>query len=72
MSRLPQSFYPVETNGYITVNPGDTLVARCAMVNDLDHTVYTGPKDSDEMCVYYVMYYVENYGQELTSDQVSL
>jgi hypothetical protein len=67
---LPQSFYPVQTNGYITVNPGDTLVARCAMVNDLDHIVYTGPKDSGEMCVFYVMYYVENYGQELTSDQV--
>jgi hypothetical protein len=40
------------------------------MVNDLDHTVYTGPRDSDEMCVYYVMYYVENFGDELTSDQV--
>ena len=54
------------------MNPGDTLVARCAMINDLDHTVYTGPRDSDEMCVYYVMYYVENYGEELTSDQVPL
>ena len=68
--RLPQSFYPVQTNGYITVNPGDTLAARCVMVNDLDHAVYTGPRDADEMCVYYVMYYVENYGTELTSDQV--
>ena len=42
------------------------------MVNTLDHPVFTGPKDSDEMCVYYVMYYVENFGQELTSDMVSL
>ena len=55
----------------MTVNPGDTLAARCAMVNTLDHPVFTGPKDSDEMCVYYVMYYVENFGQELTSDMVS-
>ncbi len=29
------------------------------MVNDQDHLITTGPKDSDEMCIFYVMYYVE-------------
>ena len=58
-SRLPHAFYPVQTDGYIEIGPGDKLAARCIMVNDQDHLITTGPKDSDEMCIFYVMYYVE-------------
>ena len=29
------------------------------MVNDQEKAISTGPKDSDEMCIFYVMYYVE-------------
>jgi hypothetical protein len=35
----------------MTVNPGDTLAARCAMVNNLDYTVYTGPRYRDETSI---------------------
>ena len=57
--RLPHAFYPVQTDGYVQVSAGDKLAARCIMVNDQNHLITTGPKDSDEMCIFYVMYYVE-------------
>lgn len=28
------------------------------MVNDLDKEVLTGPTDKDEMCIFYIMYYI--------------
>lgn len=57
--RLPQAFYPVQTNGYIKISAGDKLAARCIMVNDQDHPISTGPKDSDEMCLFYIMYFID-------------
>jgi len=56
---LPHAFYPVQTDGYIEIGPGDQIAARCIMVNDQDHLITTGPKDSDEMCIFYIMYYIE-------------
>ena len=35
---LPQMFYPVETE--MTVRKGDTIAARCTMVNTRDRLVY--------------------------------
>jgi hypothetical protein len=58
-ARLPHAFYPVQTDGYVEIGPGDKLAARCIMVNDQNRTVTTGPRDSDEMCIFYVMYYIE-------------
>jgi len=65
--RLPHAFYPVQTNGYIEIGPGDKLAARCIMVNDQSRVITTGPKDSDEMCIFYVMYYVETDKEPLNS-----
>ena len=65
--RLPHAFYPVQTNGYVRVSPGDKLAARCIMVNDQTRVIRTGPKDSDEMCIFYVMYYVESEKEPLES-----
>ena len=67
--RLPHAFYPVQTNGYVKISPGDKLAARCIMVNDQTRTIQTGPKDSDEMCIFYVMYYVDT-DKEPSIDQV--
>ena len=36
------------------------LASRCLMVNDRDKIVYTGPSDMDEMCIFYIMYYIES------------
>ena len=65
--RLPHAFYPVQTEGYIEIGPGDKLAARCIMVNDQDHVITTGPKDTDEMCIFYVMFYVESKNEPLLS-----
>ena len=35
---LPQMFYPIETE--MTVRKGDTIAARCTMVNNRDRLVY--------------------------------
>ncbi|CAL1535410.1 unnamed protein product [Lymnaea stagnalis] len=56
--RLPEMFYNVTSSG-ITVKKGDILAARCTMENTLDHTVQIGPTQNDEMCNFYIMYYVE-------------
>ena len=67
--RLPQAFYPVQTNGFIKISAGDKLAARCIMVNDQDHPISTGPKDSDEMCLFYIMYYIDS-DREPSEEQV--
>lgn len=53
--QLPQMFYPISTN--ITIKKGDTIAARCTMLNNLDHPVFVGATGDDEMCNFYVMYY---------------
>ena len=65
--RLPHAFYPVQTKGYVRVSSGDKLAARCIMVNDQTRVIRTGPKDSDEMCIFYVMYYVDADKEPLQS-----
>ncbi|CAB3360849.1 Hypothetical predicted protein [Cloeon dipterum] len=54
----PQMFYPIESK--VTVRKGDTLAARCTMVSDRDFTTQIGMTFNDEMCNFYIMYYVEN------------
>ena len=41
------------------VKKGDVIAARCTMVNHLDHDVRIGPTNNDEMCNFYLMYWVE-------------
>jgi len=56
--QLPQMFYPVEEKG-MTVSKGDTIAARCTMVNNRDRTTYVGATNEDEMCNFYMMYWVK-------------
>jgi len=55
--QLPQMFYPTETE--LVVRKGDTVAARCTMVNNRDRTTYIGMTNKDEMCNFYMMYWVE-------------
>jgi len=54
--QLPQMFYPVERK--MTLTRGDTVAARCTMVNNRDRTTYIGTTNEDEMCNFYIMYWV--------------
>lgn len=54
----PQMFYNV-TNPGMTVKSGDILAARCTMANDEGRTVQVGSTSKDEMCNFYIMYYVD-------------
>lgn len=54
----PQMFYPVENSPVIEQN--DTLAARCTMVSNRDRWTYVGSTAEDEMCNFYLMYYVEH------------
>lgn len=51
-------FYPVG-NKEMTIKKGDILAARCTMFNFRDHTVRIGSTGDDEMCNFYMMYYVD-------------
>ncbi|XP_059479004.1 peptidylglycine alpha-hydroxylating monooxygenase isoform X3 [Neocloeon triangulifer] len=60
----PQMFYPIENE--VAIQKGDTLAARCTMVSDRDDYTKIGMTFNDEMCNFYLMYYVEN-GKPLSS-----
>ncbi|XP_022176831.1 peptidylglycine alpha-hydroxylating monooxygenase [Myzus persicae] len=53
----PQMFYPIENN--ITVESGDILAARCTMESRRNTVTRIGATSDDEMCNFYVMYWVE-------------
>ncbi|XP_011685237.1 PREDICTED: peptidylglycine alpha-hydroxylating monooxygenase-like [Wasmannia auropunctata] len=52
-----KTFLPVTYKTSITY--GDTLVGRCTMKSTRDRTTYVGKTEQDEMCRYYIMYYVD-------------
>uniref|UniRef100_A0A1B0GKM8 peptidylglycine monooxygenase n=1 Tax=Lutzomyia longipalpis TaxID=7200 RepID=A0A1B0GKM8_LUTLO len=54
----PQMFYPVENREPIRF--GDRLAARCTMKSDRDTITRIGATNEDEMCNFYLMYYVNN------------
>lgn len=54
----PQMFYDTQTK--VAIHQGDTLAARCTMQSDRDRWTYIGMTGKDEMCNFYVMYYVED------------
>jgi peptidylglycine monooxygenase len=56
--KKPQMFYNVSHPG-ITVKNGDILAARCTMVNDEERSVPIGSTQQDEMCNFYLMYWVD-------------
>ncbi|XP_011691064.1 PREDICTED: peptidylglycine alpha-hydroxylating monooxygenase-like [Wasmannia auropunctata] len=53
----PQMFLPVTHKVPITY--GDTLAARCTMKSTRDSITYVGKRNQDEMCNYYILYYVD-------------
>ena len=59
----PQAFYPL--NQTVTVNPGDTLFARC-VYNSMSKSkvTYIGSTAGDEMCNLYLMFYSEAENQD--------
>merc|ERR1711881_515568 len=57
----PQMFFPV-ADEKVTLKPGDVVAARCTMVNNLDRVVWIGATNNDEMCNFYIMYWV--YGKQ--------
>lgn len=50
-------FYPVTNQ--VPIETGDVIAARCTMKNTRDHVVSIGSTGEDEMCNFYMMYYVE-------------
>lgn len=54
----PQMFYPIENKEPIVY--GDWLAARCTMESHRNRETQTGATAADEMCNFYLMYYVEN------------
>jgi len=62
--QLPQMFFPVTND--VTVRRGDVLAARCTMFNFVDHDVKIGATGDDEMCNFYIMYWVQ--GDNLLSE----
>jgi len=55
--QLPEMFYPAATS--LSLSQGDTVAARCTMVNTRDRVTYIGTTQEDEMCNYYLMYWVQ-------------
>lgn len=54
----PQMFYPIEDKSLV-IRQFDRVAARCTMNNTLSHEVLIGSTGNDEMCNFYMMYYVE-------------
>uniref|UniRef100_H3CNS3 Peptidylglycine alpha-amidating monooxygenase n=1 Tax=Tetraodon nigroviridis TaxID=99883 RepID=H3CNS3_TETNG len=56
--QLPQAFYPA-TKG-LSLKYGDTVAARCMFTGEnMTTTTYIGSTANDEMCNFYIMYYME-------------
>jgi len=55
----PQMFYPITIASDVTVTEGDYLAARCTMMNNENRTIEIGQTQNDEMCNFYVMFWVE-------------
>ena len=63
--QLPQMFNPVADKS-TTLTRGDILASRCTMYNDRPTDVRVGVTTNDEMCNFYLMYWVE--GETLPSE----
>ncbi|XP_040915603.1 peptidyl-glycine alpha-amidating monooxygenase isoform X2 [Toxotes jaculatrix] len=57
--QLPQAFYPA--NKEVNVKYGDTIAARCVFTGEgRTSKTYIGGTSDDEMCNFYVMYYMDS------------
>ncbi|CAD5210557.1 unnamed protein product [Bursaphelenchus xylophilus] len=66
--RDPQKEQLFETvkNTSMVIKPGDIIASRCYMDNDEDRLITMGPTGADEMCNFYMMYWVE--GEQTLSE----
>jgi peptidylglycine monooxygenase len=64
--QLPQMFYPTEKD--VPIKQGDHVAGVCTMYNTQSHVVRIGSTGVDEMCNFYMMYWVD--GDELLQDSV--
>lgn len=62
----PQMFYPVN-DPTLTIRKGDRVYAYCDYNNTRNKTIFIGATNNDEMCNFYIMYWVE--GNELLKEQ---
>ncbi|VDM77285.1 unnamed protein product [Strongylus vulgaris] len=69
--QLPQMFAPVH-NKTITVSQGQMLAARCIMKNDENRNVPMGQTGEDEMCNFYMMYWVDGDRPKSASNRLTL
>jgi len=56
--RLPQLFQNV-FNQSLVISQGDILAARCSIQNNEKRIIKIGPTEEDEMCNFYLMYWVD-------------
>ncbi|XP_076302557.1 peptidylglycine alpha-hydroxylating monooxygenase-like [Lasioglossum baleicum] len=54
----PQMFYPIHNE--VTIGQGDRVAARCTMYSTRDSWTFVGATKADEMCNFYLMYYVQD------------
>uniref|UniRef100_A0A8C5HS26 Peptidylglycine alpha-amidating monooxygenase n=1 Tax=Gouania willdenowi TaxID=441366 RepID=A0A8C5HS26_GOUWI len=61
--QLPQAFYPTTKN--LNIKYGDTVAARCVFTGEGRTTkTYIGSTSNDEMCNFYIMYYMDRKHSE--------
>lgn len=65
--QLPQLFEAV-ANQSIVVSQGDILAARCDIKNTESRKLEIGPTGEDEMCNFYLMYWVD--GEDVLSNNI--
>ncbi|XP_075215603.1 peptidylglycine-alpha-hydroxylating monooxygenase [Lycorma delicatula] len=53
----PQMFYPIQND--IKIHKSDIVAARCTMESRRNSITYIGATNKDEMCNFYLMYWVE-------------
>ena len=63
----PQMFYPTKDKS-MTLTGGDTVAARCTMVSYRDRITWVGATADDEMCNFYMMYWVQG-DKKLTGER---
>ena len=65
--QLPQMFNPVDDRS-VTLTGGDIIASRCTLYNYHQHEVRVGATTQDEMCNFYLMYWVD--GSRLPSESL--
>jgi len=65
--QLPQLFEAV-ANKSIVISQGDIIAARCQIKNNENRKIQVGPTGEDEMCNFYLMYWVD--GEDVLNNNI--